>query len=199
MNNVKQLFCLVCMAALYGTMLPCARAANPYIATGTFTASITSGTCTVTATDNSGAATSTIDMGDIYFSEIKNSSPVIPFKLKFSDCLGVSTITVSNAIGACTGASAQGDAFANTLTGEGNAAGVGLEIWMGGVGEGGLMHCHSPESNAQNVITLGTSPVITAQTVTQDMNARIVPAAEESAGMTAGMFNATVNFTLTYE
>lgn len=184
---------------LWGAIVSGAEAANPYVATGTFTASITAGTCTVTAMDNSGAPTSAIAMGDIYLSEVKAKSRAIPFKLKFSDCLGLSTITVSNSVGVCSGTAAQDDAFANTLTGEDGAAGVGLEVWFGAVDGGRLLHCHAPQNNAANVITLGATPVTTAQTVTQDMNARIVPANVDGGAMAAGMFNATVNFTLTYE
>lgn len=187
------------VVVLWGAIAFGAQAANPYIATGTFTASITAGTCTVTALDSSAAATPNIAMGDIYLSEVKQKSGMIPFKLKFSDCLGISTVTVSNSVGVCSGTAAQDDTFANTLKGNDDAAGVGLEIWFGAVDGGGLLHCHAPESNTNNVITLGASPITVAQTVTQDMNARIVPAAGDSAAMKAGMFNATVNFTLTYE
>lgn len=184
---------------LLGLMAPGAQAANTYTSTGTFTANITAGTCTVTATDNGGAAITVLDMGDIYISELKAKAHAIPFKLKFSNCLGVSTITVSNTQGGCSGSSSQDDTFGNTLSGAGNASGVGLEIWMGATDGNGLLHCHAPEKNAGNVLALGAGPVVVDTTKTQDMNARMVAASGETSGVVAGMFNTTVNFTFTYE
>lgn len=202
-STIEKCFSQACwlgsVVVLWGALASGVQAANPYSATGTFTASITAGTCTVTALDDSGSATSNITMGDIYLSEVMQKSRAIPFQLKFSNCLGISTITVSNTVGVCSGTAAQDDTFANTLKGKEDAAGMGLEIWFGAADGGGLLHCHAPENNAGNVITLGASPVTVAQTVTQAMNARIVPAVGDSTEMTAGMFNATVNFTITYE
>lgn len=170
-------------------------AASPYSATGTFTADITAGTCTVVATDSSGNTTNNINIGDVYISELQNKVHVTPFNLKFTNCLGISKITVSTASSTCAGNNT--DAF-GAISGS-KAANVGLEVWMGNVDGSNQFHCGNPGSN-NNKINLSSTPVVKATSYTQAMSARpIVTSGYKISDVVAGNASYTVNFTFTYE
>lgn len=173
-------------------------AASPYTATGTFTADITAGTCTVVATDSSGNETSTINIGDVYRSEVGNKTHVTPFHLKFSNCLGVSKIAVSTSKILCSGTSGTDNAFSGPH-GEGGANAVGLELWMGDVDGNNQFHCNNPASD-NNVINIASTPTVVAKNTTQNMSARpIIAGGRQLSDVTAGALDVTVNFTFTYE
>jgi type 1 fimbria pilin len=192
MNNMKNIISVLSFLLIF---INHSYASSPYTATGTFTADITAGTCTVVATDSSGAETSTINIGDVYISELNSKSHVTPFNLQFSNCLGVSKIAISTARYSC--ASSNDKAFGGTA--EGTEKNVGLEIWMGNVDGGHQFNCIDP-SQDNNVISLGTTPVSKATDYTQAMSARpIVASGYKISDVVAGTAFYTINFTFTYE
>ncbi|WP_336284394.1 fimbrial protein [Citrobacter arsenatis] len=184
---------------LIGILQPIfAWADNPFSSTGTFSANIIAGTCTATVIAANGASGNSIDLGEIYLSEIVKKTDVIPFSLKFSGCLGVAKIAISNLAGQCSGSAATDSSFGNQLMGADASVGVGLDIWGNDVNSGTLFDCHNPKDN-NVVITLAPTPVINPVDYIQNMHAQLVESSDASVSLAAGDFSAAVSFTVTYE
>lgn len=167
----------------------------------TFSTTIIPSTCMATLHDSSGKANGTVDVGDVYISEIVNKTNSRAFSLVFSDCVGLvkkmATVTLVAKTG-CDGASASGNGFRNALTGSDDAANVAAEVWTtntpGGSGSQ-QFSCAKPVS-----VQVDQSSVSEETTVVFPLSTRIVLASGSTiADLQTGAFSTQAMFTITYE
>lgn len=153
----------------------------------TFTSTISAGTCTAQIQNASGQAINTLDFGDVFKSDLVNQSRSEPFKVAFTDCVGVKSASyqvIPGAGGGCSGPSSDGDSFS-----AGNA--TGFEVWQGESATGTLLSCNSKPAQ---------SLPISGRTLDVDFASRIVIAKGRTiANVTAGSVSAPVTFVITYQ
>lgn len=154
-----------------------------------FTSTIEAGTCNAQLKDNTGVATSTIDFGDVFKTDLSNKARKVDFKLSFTGCSGVRSALINTQItGGCSGPNGDGDSYANS---GGTAAAVAVELWNGQPDSGTQFSCKS-RSTQQEIPVSG-------QTQDLDLSARMVIANQQSiSDVTAGSFLSTVTFVITY-
>lgn len=153
----------------------------------TFTSTVTSGTCTAQIQDTSGNPISTLDFGDVFKSDLVNQSRSEPFKVAFTDCVGVKSASYQVIPGSgsnCSGPNSDGDSFS-----AGNA--TGFEVWQGESATGTLLSCNTKPTQSLN---------ISDSTLDVDFASRIVIAQSRTiADVTAGSVSAPVTFVITYQ
>jgi type 1 fimbria pilin len=153
----------------------------------TFTSTIAAGTCTAQIQNASGQPISTLDFGDVFKSDLVKQSRSEPFKVAFTDCVGVKSASYQVTPGAgssCAGQSADGDAFS-----AGNA--TAFEVWQGESATGTLLSCNTRPTQ---------SLPISGRTLDVPFASRIVIAKDSTiADVTAGSVSAPVTFVVTYQ
>lgn len=153
----------------------------------TFTSTVLAGTCTAQIQDTSGKPINALDFGDVFKSDLVQQSRSEPFKVAFSECLGVKSASyqvIPGSGGGCSGPSSDGDSFS-----AGNA--TGFEVWQGESATGTLLSCNTKPTQS---ITISDS------TLDVDFASRIVIAKGRTiANVTAGNVQAPVTFVITYQ
>ncbi|EAM8011828.1 fimbrial protein StaE [Salmonella enterica subsp. enterica] len=167
----------------------------------TVNANITAGTCSASVVEGD-TITDTIAFGNVYISEVYAKSKIKPFKLRFSDCVGLKDKKAKFRLApnnvACPGSSGTDGQFANASTSTTKAAMVAMEVWTtetpGGTGAVKL-HCWSkPEQTVDLSGASVTTPVdfpLSAMMVVQSGGTL--------QNMTAGDFYSPTTFTITYQ
>ena len=153
--------------------------------TATFQTNVVPGTCVAEILDSTGTASSELDFGDVFKSDLTAKSRIEAFKLNFSNCSGVKNASVQATPGAGTNCSSgSSDKFGSTN-------GTAFEVWKGVADTGTVLSCTSQP--AQNV-------TISSGTGSMDMNARIVIADGKTiADVTPGKVTSLVTFMVTYQ
>lgn len=153
----------------------------------TFTSTIEAGTCTAQIQNASGQAINTLDFGDVFKSDLVSQSRSEPFKVAFTDCVGVKSAkyqVVPGANGGCSGGSSDGDSFAG-----GHA--TGFEVWQGVAGSGTILSCKTKPAQ---------SLTISGRSLDVDFASRIVLAkGKKITDVTAGSASTPVTFVITYQ
>ncbi|WP_231572440.1 fimbrial protein [Rahnella aquatilis] len=190
-NNVKKIKFFLFPAALITAFSAHSLELTPTEnLSATFTSTIEAGTCTAIIQNDAGAATSQINFGDVYKSELAQKSKVQAFKLVFSSCSGVKSadITVRPTAGGCSGPSSNGDSFANN---GGTATATAVELWRGATDTGSQLSCFDRTTSQNIALSSGG---------TMAMNARMVIAKDRMiADVLAGSFTAPITFVITYQ
>lgn len=153
--------------------------------TATFETNVVPGTCTAEIQDSTGNASTEINFGDVFQSDLTAKSRIEAFKLNFSNCSGVKSATVQATPGAGTSCSTgSSDKFGSTH-------GTAFEVWKGLADTGTVLNCTTQPT--QNV-------TISSGSGSLDMNARIVIADGKTiADVTPGAVTSLVTFMVTYQ
>jgi len=156
----------------------------------TFTSTIEAGTCNLQVKNGAGVATSVVEFGAVFKSDLENKSRTENFSLAFSQCSGVTTAVVGTEIsGGCSGPSSDGDSFPNS---GGTAAATAVEIWKNSPDSGTQFSCIN-RATTQNI-------GIASASVDVPMTARMVVANGRTiADVTAGSFISPITFVVTYQ
>lgn len=179
----------------------------------TVNANITAGTCSASVMDGD-KTVNEINFANVYISEIKASSKVKTFKLRFSDCAGLqqktATVTLASATGnGCGGRTASNPEFANLYdpaTDPSPVPGVksaktGVEVWTTnspGTGDSVQFQCNNPKP--VNPVTVDLSGASATTPLDYPLSARMVEVSNSSApAITPGKFLAPTIFTIAYQ
>lgn len=150
----------------------------------TFNSTIVPGTCSASIKNSSGVVTTTLDIGDVFKTELNDKSKVTPFSIALSSCSGVTKVNITTSAGTC--------ATAGFTNNQGSAKNAAVEFWRNQPDTGTQFACSNPGSG-QNVDVSGTA-------LSVPMNARmIVAASKKVSDVVAGNFVASLNFVLTYQ
>ncbi|EAZ4877186.1 fimbrial protein [Salmonella enterica] len=159
----------------------------------TFQAELTSTTCNARIADAQGVSTNIINYGEVYKSEIAAKSHVVPFKIMFSECSGVTSVNFDikpGAGGSCSGG-ASGNAY-TAATAEGSDSNAAFELWIYGVDQGVELTCGSPFSFMNMSVTGGY--------LEYDIDSRLVLASGKSVSdVINGDVSAPITIFLSYE
>lgn len=169
----------------------------------TVKAQVTAGTCSVSVIGPEGV-TNTIAFGNVYVSELgkDGKGKVIPFKLRFSDCVGLSDKKADVVLAPISGKGCAGGMmtlpqFPNMSDAADKAARTAVEVWTGTspTGGGTQLDCYNKNkqtvdlsgASATNPIDFQLSALLTAVTGYDTIN------------ITAGDFLSQTTFTITYQ
>ncbi|CAK1218920.1 TPA: fimbrial protein [Escherichia coli] len=171
----------------------------------TVNSNLTMGTCSAQVLDSNNKATDTVALGNVYISEVAAKSKVQPFKIRFSDCAGLTgkkaqLVLAPNGIGmGCAGGSSNTAAFANSIAaGAGGSSRAAVEVWTTTTPEGNGSQQFSCVQ--RNVITVDLSNASTTQPYDYDLSARMVTAdGRPATDVLPGEFRSPTTFTITYQ
>jgi type 1 fimbria pilin len=168
----------------------------------TVDANITAGTCSVEVLEGE-SPTNVIAFGNVYISEVFAKTQVKPFKLRFSNCVGLvdkkATVTLAPAatIG-CAGGETTNAEFSNASQSPTKAAKTGVEVWTTETPEGAnsvQFHCYN-----KNPQTVDLSSASANTPVDYPLSARMIPVTNASISqLSAGDFYSPTVFTVTYQ
>ncbi|HBA5911571.1 fimbrial protein [Escherichia coli] len=170
----------------------------------TVNSNLTMGTCSAKVMDTSDNVIDTVDIGNVYISELSAKSKIKPFKIRFSDCAGLpgkkAQLVLSPKTGVgCAGGMSNTAGFANSIaSADGGSSRAAVEVWTTTTPEGSGSQQFSCVQ--RNVIDVDLSNASTTQPYDFDLSARMIIADGRSVNdVRPGSFLSPTTFTITYQ
>ena len=198
------------IATLIATVAVGASVSNNFTYASTTSSSLTvnrnltMGTCSAKVMDTSDNVINTVDIGNVYISELAAKSKVKPFKIRFSDCAGLpgksAQLVLSPRNIGCAGGMSNTAGFANKLnsTTEGGSSRAAVEVWTTTTPGGNDSQQFSCVQ--RNVINVDLSSASTTQPYDFDLSARMIIADGRTVNdVLPGSFLSPTTFTITYQ